>query len=322
MRRNLSFLFYFVAFIGPVSSYVFAETHQAALKQGPHDAQLGDVRIHYVVSGHGPLIFMTSVGWGLSSLLYQNGLKPLEDHFTMVYVDERGNGDSSQPEDLKQMSSSVMADDLDHLRDYLGLDKICLIGHSSGGTITLEYAERHPTHLEKGILIDPAVLGDRDDKQIEEYISLWKDDPKYKKAVKNVPDDDDTPKTNAEATARLLSYINLYFSNPEIYVPIFLKQAKGSQVSATTENAHKAADRVAAREQRQDYGIVQAKILIINGTVDWICPYQVAQRIYQGISGSELDLYANVGHFPWIEEPHRFFSDVTAFLDQKITPTR
>lgn len=298
------------------SREVSAEKNQTALENGPHDAQLGDVRIHYTISGHGPLVFMTSVGWGLGSVVYQNGLKPLENHFTMVYVDERGNGGSSQPPDLQQMSTSVMADDLDHLREYLGLDKIRLMGHSSGGTITLEYAERHPTHLEKGVLIDPGVLGDSDEQQTAEYLSLWKDDPKYKRAVENFNKADVPPKTDAEATAILLSFLDLYFSKPDKYVPIFLKQAAESQVSATTENAHEKADRVAARRQQKDYRAVQARIMIINGTVDWICPYPVAQRIHEGINGSVLDLYANVGHFPWIEEPERFFREVADFLNK------
>lgn len=135
-----------------------AEGTPNALQQGPHDAQLRDVRIHYVVRGRGPLVFMSSVGWGLGSLEYQNAFRPLEKQFTMVYVDERGNGESPLPSDLTQMSTSVMADDLNHLREYLGLSKLRLMGHSSGGAIALEYAERYPESLEKAVLIDPVVL--------------------------------------------------------------------------------------------------------------------------------------------------------------------
>jgi pimeloyl-ACP methyl ester carboxylesterase len=103
-------------------------------------AQLGDVSIHYVVSGHGPILFYTTVGWGLSTVTYQHAFKPLEKHFTMVYVEVRGNGKSSLPSDLNHMDQADFAADIDHLRVYLGLDRINLMGHSGGGSITLEYA--------------------------------------------------------------------------------------------------------------------------------------------------------------------------------------
>jgi proline iminopeptidase len=316
LNRKAYLLFFLCSAVTLFSRSALAGENQEALQSGSHLVQLGDVYIHYVVAGHGPLVFVTSVGWGLSSVIYQNGFKPLEKQFTIVYVDERGNGESSRPADLKQMSSTVMADDLDRLRTHLGLDKIMLIGHSSGGTIALEYAERHPTHLEKGVLIDAEVLGDEEARQTEEFLSLWKNDPKYRDAINNEQKSDEQPQTDAEATKILESYISLYFSNPGRDVPVFLKQVGDSQVSAVTQNAHAKADQIAGRQQREDFGSIQGKLLIINGTVDWICPYQPAQRLHASVPGSVLDLYANVGHLPWIEEPERFFREVTDFLNQ------
>jgi len=298
------------------SSSTFAQINHAALLPGSHKVQLGDVRIHYVVSGHGPLLFHTAVGWGLSTVTYQNAFKPLEKRFTVVYVEVRGNGESSLPSDLAHMDQSDFAGDIDRLRAYLGLDKISLMGHSGGGAITLEYAEDYPTHLEKGILIDPAVFGDRDEKQTEAYMDLWKDDPKYKDAIESVRRDNSDPKTDAEATKQLESIISLYFSDPAKYLPILTKQMGASQVSAVTENAYWAAIARTPHDQEKRYNAIHGKLLIINGTVDWICPYAVVERLHEGVPGSELKLYANVGHFPWIEEPGRFFQEVTDFLSE------
>lgn len=46
------------------------------------------------------------------------------------------------------------------MRRYLGLPSIALMGHSGGGTIALEYAERHPNAADKIVLLDPGILGD------------------------------------------------------------------------------------------------------------------------------------------------------------------
>jgi hypothetical protein len=48
---------------------------------------------------------------------------------------------------------------------------------------------------------------------------------------------------------------------------------------------------------------------VVNGTVDWICPYPVAQRWHTRIEGSQLSSYANVGQLPGIEQPRRFLNE-------------
>jgi alpha/beta hydrolase fold len=110
-----------------------ADTIDPKLSLGSHQAKLADVSLHYVVAGHGPLVLVTSPGWGIGSLYLQRGLVPLEKTFTVVYLDTRGSGGSSRPTDTKQMSMAVMADDIDRFRSYLGLDSIKLMGHSNGG---------------------------------------------------------------------------------------------------------------------------------------------------------------------------------------------
>lgn len=103
---------------------------------------------------------------------------------TLVYIDTRGSGGSGRPADPSQVSQSVMADDIDLLREKLGLDSVDLLGHSDGGTIAIEYAVRHPEHLHKLVLVAPAVLGDRQQGATREYLKLWADDPQYREAVK------------------------------------------------------------------------------------------------------------------------------------------
>lgn len=95
-----------------ISTSAVAQINKAALSTGSHKVQLGDVRIHYVVSGHGPLLFDSALGWGFSTVFHQNAFKPLEKRFTMVYVEVRGNGESSLPTDLNEMNLSDFAGDI------------------------------------------------------------------------------------------------------------------------------------------------------------------------------------------------------------------
>jgi proline iminopeptidase len=80
----------------------------------------------------------------------------------------------SQPSaaDSTQMSTAVMADDIDRLRSYLGLDSIYLMGHSHGGAIALDYAERYPQRVRKVVLIDAEVLDDQANSATDAFLRL------------------------------------------------------------------------------------------------------------------------------------------------------
>lgn len=291
---------------------------ETRLAQGEHDIDLKDVRLHYVVRGQGPALFVTSPGWGVGSSYLQSSLTPLEQKFTLVYIDTRGSGGSSRPADRSRMSQGEMADDIDELRERLGLSHIDLLGHSDGGTIAIEYGLRHRKHARKLVLIAPGVLGDREPEMTSAFLKIWASDPQYADAVREVKEGDwDSPGFTDEAFARSLATIlPMYFADPSRYVPIFMKVHLKGQPSAYAYQAQNEAAEKADRDQAADAGLIEARTLIINGTVDWICPYPIAQRLHTAIPDSQLRLYANKGHFPWIEDAPRFFREVTRFLQQ------
>jgi proline iminopeptidase len=293
----------------------FADDQNAKLAIGSHDAELSDVSLHYVVSGQGPLVVVTSPGWGIGSLYLQRGLAPLEENFTLLFLDTRGSGESSRPADIKQMSSAVMADDIDHLRAYLGIDSIDLVGHSNGGAIALDYAERYPQRVKKLVLIDAEVQDDRDSAAIHRYLALWHDDPKFKTAIQALPDDT-ADGTDEQFDSYFEKIAPLYFSDPNRYLPLFEEQYRGTHLSSFASRTQALADKLAARHQSLEYHEVRAKTLIISGTIDFICPVEVSERMHRHIAGSSLSLYANVAHFPYIEQPARFFSEVSQFLGE------
>lgn len=292
---------------------IFADPSDPKLATGPHETKLADVSLHYVIAGNGPLVVVTSPGWGIGSLYLQRGLAPLEKTFTLLFLDTRGSGGSSRPADTKQMSTALMADDIGRLQSYLGLDSINLMGHSHGGAIALDYAERYPRRVKKVVLIDAEVLDDRDDAATQRYLTLWHDDPRFKNAIQADPNDtaDDTDEHFEDYLAHILP---LYFSDPDRYLPVFEAQYAGTHLSSFANRAQEAADKLAPRYQSREYDTIRAKTLIISGTVDFACPVEVSERMRSGIVKSILSVYANVGHFPYIEEPERFFPEVSQFL--------
>jgi pimeloyl-ACP methyl ester carboxylesterase len=293
----------------------YAEPQEPAarrLAQGEHLAPLGEVSLWYRVRGHGPYLVVSSVTWGLGSLYLQapGGISPLEDHYTVIYVNTRGTDPSTRPADASRMATADMVDDLEHLRQYLGLATMSLVGHSAGGTLVLGYAERYPDRVKKLVLIDARALGYPRDRT-RQILAEWKTDPRYSQAIANR--DKPYPDTDDGATAELIGILDLYFHDPKTYAPVFARTVTNKRL-IWVDTASRKADAARALPETNDLPKVKAKTLVLSGRFDWICPLEEAQLIHAGIAGSQLVVFDQTGHIPWIEERDRFFAVVREFL--------
>jgi len=70
----------------------------------------------------------------------------------LVFIDERGSGKSSKLEDPHQYTVANMAEDIESVRQALGLGKIALLGHSFGGPLVEAYAFKYQANLSQLIL--------------------------------------------------------------------------------------------------------------------------------------------------------------------------
>lgn len=76
-----------------------------------------------------------------------------ENDFAVWGVDLRNHGNSFH---RQGMSYQQQAEDLLSWLDNAGLDKVCLLGHSMGGKVAMEFALRYPSRVEKLIIADIA----------------------------------------------------------------------------------------------------------------------------------------------------------------------
>jgi len=111
-----------------------------------------DIQIYFKDWGSGiPIIF--SHGWPLSSDAWEDQMLFLASKgYRCIAHDRRGHGRSSQTWNGNEMNT--YADDLAKLIETLNLEKIILIGHSTGGGEITRYMGRHGTkRVAKAVLI-------------------------------------------------------------------------------------------------------------------------------------------------------------------------
>lgn len=77
----------------------------------------------------------------------------LEKNFQMIYLDQRGVGRSSSPND-NNYSLDRMIKDFEEIREVLGIKEWITLGHSFGGILQTAYAEKHPDVIRGMIMVN------------------------------------------------------------------------------------------------------------------------------------------------------------------------
>jgi proline iminopeptidase len=101
--------------------------------------------LYVKIAGEGPVCMLVHGGPGQGSLSTEKmGFDALERHLTVVYVDQRGSGRSPDADDY---SLTRITRDFEEVRRAIGVDSMCLIAHSFGGILALDYARTHPDRV-------------------------------------------------------------------------------------------------------------------------------------------------------------------------------
>ena len=126
-----------------------------------HQADLGDVQLHYVTMGNlnkgEPVVLLH--GWPQSWYAWRHIMPELAKTYRVIAPDLRGLGDSSRP--LEGYDKKTIAHDVWRLlHDHLGLNEFSLVGHDWGGPVAYALTAAHPDAVRKLAVLDVTIPGD------------------------------------------------------------------------------------------------------------------------------------------------------------------
>ncbi len=292
-----------------------AWAERSPLAPGDHVATLNGLRLGYTVQGRGPVAIFPTPGWGPSHEYLSMTLTPLEQQFTLVYLDTRASGRSEVPRSDVITIEDFVAD-LEALRAHLGVSKAWFIGHSMGTAQAMEYALRHPQRVEGLVLLnalaswqDPDLERERTFRQAGNALLEQKRgrpgfDSAY--AVWKAPEPAETDEAFKQQNLAV---------GPIVWSDVS-KAARATdafeQVRFSLRAFHLTSGWSVALEPQLHR--ITAPTLIVASGEDVLTPLQQALILHRGIAGSKLLVIERGGHFPWIEQPGAFFDGVRAFL--------
>jgi proline iminopeptidase len=124
-----------------------AHTQQAHADAGTISA--GPFRLPYRIEGTGhPTIVI-----GSSRYFQRAFSQNLRDHLRLVFMDHRGFAPSPGPVDTSEFELEKLVDDVERLRQHLGLESVAVIGHSGHAYMALEYGKKYPENTSHVVMI-------------------------------------------------------------------------------------------------------------------------------------------------------------------------
>jgi len=97
-----------------------------------------------------PAVFLHGGPGGGTESFYCQFFDP--ERWRLVLIDQRGCGKSTPFAELRENTTWDLVDDIEKVRDHLGIEKWVVFGGSWGSTLSLAYVQSHPNRV-KGLIL-------------------------------------------------------------------------------------------------------------------------------------------------------------------------
>jgi proline iminopeptidase len=280
-------------------------------------ARVNGTEIYFDIEGPGlaadgpdmvdrPVVFALHGGPGGDHVSLRDSLSALSDTAQIVYIDHRGSGRSA-PADPATYTLDQNIDDVDALRDYLGLDRISVLGVSYGGMVAQGYAIRYPDRLASLALVVTAPS------------HRFLDDAKRILAERGSADQQRVCKRLWEGSFESLEQLHEYYRlMGPFYSTTFDLQKFESTLGRSLRNFEQLNIGFSGFLRSFDFTSELAEIacptLVIGGAHDWICAPNHSREIAELIPRAHLKIFRNSSHAVASDEPDAFQNAVRGFL--------
>ena len=261
--------------------------------------------------GDGPPVVCLP-GGPMQDAVYLDDLGGPYQHARLILLDPRGTGASETPRDLGSYRCDRLVEDVEALREQLGVDRIDVLGHSAGANLAVSYAVRHPDHVERLLLITPSVFAvgleiTSDDRR--DMVQRRSGEPWFGPAAAAFEAIASGQATDADwESITPFTYGRWDDAARRHHVQ---QDAHRNVEAAEIFSSDGAYD---AESTRAALASLDLPVLIVGGGLDISAPPRVMKELAALFPRSTLVTQPGAGHFPWVDDPAAFRATVGAFL--------
>jgi proline iminopeptidase len=265
----------------------------------------------YHVFGEGiPVICLP--GGPMQDSVYLGELGGLSAHRQLIMVDYRGTGRSAIPEDATSYRCDRLVDDVEALREHLGLDRLDLLAHCAGANLAAQYVARHPERVGQLALITPSTMAvgiAATGPSRLEIARLRQDEPWFAAAF-----------TALEAIVAGHATDDRWKAIDPFFYGRWDAAAEAHQAAQDGHRNEEAAATFGAEgafepdATRAALAAFNAPVLLLAGQVDLNSIPCVVAEFAELFPNAELVVQPEAGHYPWLDDADRFVATTAAFL--------
>jgi proline-specific peptidase len=231
----------------------------------------------------------------------------------VVVYDQLGCGNSDRPDDDDLWTVETFAEELDTLRDALGLERIHLLGTSWGSMLAQEYVLRGARGLVSLTLNSPPTASST---WAAEAARLKDELPEqHRRAFDELADDPEHPDYVAAEEEFWRRHICLLDPAPEFVRRGREERGKDVYRVLWGRSEWNPDGRLRDWDVRDRLSEIDVPTLITSGRYDECTP-KLAEEAQRLIPGSERVLFEESSHMAFVEEPERFRAVLADFLER------
>jgi proline iminopeptidase len=267
----------------------------------------------YHVSGAGvPVICLP--GGPMQNSAYLGDLGGLSAHRQLVVVDLRGTGRSAIPADAASYRCDRQVDDVEALREHLGLDQVDLLAHSAGANLAALYVAKHPGRVGKLALITPstrAVGIETTGPCRLQAARLRQDEPWFAAAYAAL----DAIVAGHATDARWKAIDPFFYGRWDAAAQALqaVQDDYWNDEAAAAFGAEGAFDPETTRAAFAAFG---APVLLLAGELDLNTSPEVAAEFAGLFPRVEFVVQPGAGHYPWLDDADQFVATTATFLNE------
>jgi pimeloyl-ACP methyl ester carboxylesterase/DNA-binding CsgD family transcriptional regulator len=244
---------------------------------------VGGRAVAYELVGEGPPLVVPA--WWVSHLeldgrddAFRGFWEAVGAGHALLRYDRPGVGMSDRAVDVGAVSLQDDVAVLTAVLDALGLQRVTLLGGSSGGCTAIAFAARHPDRVERLLLYGtyahgPSIAPERVRGAIVEAV-----------------------RAHWGLGSRMLADIFLGEAGDGVQE----RFARFQRESTTAETAAALLEQVYRNDVRAELGRVRAPTLVVHRREDRAIPYELGRELAAGIPGAALSPLDGRAHFPWM----------------------
>jgi pimeloyl-ACP methyl ester carboxylesterase len=260
-----------------------------------------NVKLHVTDLGEGKPVVLIH-GWPLSDAMYEYQYAELiQKGYRVIGITLRGFGLSDKPGGA--YNYDVYADDIKVILDKLKIEGATIGGFSMGGATVIHYvAKYNAAHVSKLALFGAAA-------------PLWTKRADFNYGFWTKEDVNGLIALNNTNRPQLFENFGKIFPANETSVSPGQGTWLGTiQAQASPYAMGESMKALRDTDLREDLKKIKIPTLILHGTQDKICSYELAEQMHKSIANSTLVPFEKSGHALFIEELPKFNAELIKFI--------